>query len=89
LIEERYADELKRATGISEEDRRRRILTRLLGQMDSEFYNERDLAVARHYAEFIQQEFPDLDSATRRRVRQLHKRTFLPRLLYRVRDLLP
>ena len=89
LVEERHADALKRATGISEAERRQRILDRLLGQLSSEFYNERDLSVARLYAEFIEEQFPELDASTRRDVRRIYRRTFWPPLLFKIRDLLP
>ena len=86
LVEERHAEAFRRATGMSDEERRRRILDRLMGQLESEFYNERDFPAARLYAEFIQQEFDDLDEGTRRKVARLHKRTFWPPLIFKVRD---
>jgi len=86
LVEERHANALKHATGISEEERRRGILNRLLGQLESEFYNQRDLGLARLYADFIETEFPDMDAATRATVRRLRRRTYLPRALFTIWD---
>lgn len=88
-LENQHAEAFKKATGLSEEERRQGILQRTIGALHSEFYNERNLPLARQLAELIQEEFPYLDDETRRAVRRIRRRTSWPRLVFKIRDLLP
>jgi glycosyltransferase involved in cell wall biosynthesis len=84
-VENRHAEQLKQVTGISESERRKRTLARLFVHMESEFYL-RNLALARMYADFIVTNFPDLDDASRKRVRKFRNRTYWPRIAFTLRD---
>ena len=86
MLRERHADALRRASGITDAQRRRRILDGLVAHLNSEFYNERNLGLARMYADFMEEQFPDMDPHTRATVRKLRRRTYLPRALSNLWD---
>jgi glycosyltransferase involved in cell wall biosynthesis len=86
-VESRHALAFRAATGMSEEDRRRRAVERLMGHINVAFYNERNLRLARQLLELLNEAFPEIESPTRRVARRLYAMTFLPAAIFRLRDM--
>jgi glycosyltransferase involved in cell wall biosynthesis len=86
-VESRYAEAFRATSGMSEDERRRRAIDRLLGHINVAFYNERNLTLARQLLDLLNETFPDLDAPTRRLARRLYAKTFLPPALFRLRDM--
>ncbi len=84
--QERHAAAFEARTGVGPAERRARILSALLEEVEAQYYVRRELDEARAMAEVLARRFPDAPPAVASRLRRIERRSRLPRVLFRVRD---
>ena len=87
-LKQKYASEYESRTGTSGAQWRADLLARALMELELLYYLHRDLRAARLLSQEVEELFPELDDRTRARVRRIRRRSFLPKVLFRVVDTL-